>query len=293
MKKLISVILLIALCSCSKSVSAPTSSFQPAPSAVPTEEPTATPIPEEREALEDLREKLNFVNELNGEWSVYVKNLKTNEYITINEGQLPSASLIKLFIMAGVYKKIEDGSIEKTDDIYNKLKLMIEESDNNAANELCIILGNGDMIKGFEAENENTKTLDCTYTIQQTDLQDNRANSTIEYIGRNYTSARDCGHLLELIYNKQLYGEENSNEMLEFLKAQQYTHKIPKALPEGTVTANKTGETSSIQNDAAIVFSPKCDYIITVLSNESYDEDYAVDKIHKISREVYDYFNGD
>lgn len=81
--------------------------------------------------------------------------------------------------------------------------------------------------------------------------------------------------------------------MLELLKAQEHTYKIPSGVPEGVVTANKTGETSSIQNDAAIVFSPECDYIITVLSNESYDEEYAINKIQSISSEAYNYFNGD
>lgn len=295
LSKIIAVVLLsVILCMLPiQSIYAPIAEQNLIPSPTPAMEPKPTPFPDEYEGLEELRERLGFVNELNGEWSVYVKNLKTNEYLTINECQLPSASLIKLFIMAGVYKKIEDGSLQKSDDIKGKLNLMITESDNDASNELSEILGDGDIIRGFEFENENTRALDCTYTLHQTDLQDNRANSTIEFLGRNYTSARDCGHLLELIYNKKLYGEENSNEMLELLKAQEHTYKIPSGVPEGVTTANKTGETSSIQNDAAIVFSPACDYIITVLSNESYDEEYAINKIQGISSEVYNYFNGE
>ena len=184
--------------------------------------PTPTPLPWEREGLEDLKQQItDITSAANGEWSVYAKNLHTNEYMSINEHSMPSASLIKLFIMNSVYKNINDGTLEKDENISNLLNSMITVSDNNSANELCTILGNGDMLKGFDAENLCTKAIDCTETIQQTDLQDNRANSKIPYIGRNYTSARDCGHLLELIYRKELYSEQYSNEMLELLKNQQ------------------------------------------------------------------------
>lgn len=300
--KLISLTTLIVLflCSCSvlniplQSSNSPNFTVEPYSTPIPTNtpEPTLSPLPEEHRGFVDLGSQItDYIDIAEGNWGVYVKNLDTNEYIDINEGDMYSASLIKLFIMAAVYNDINEGKIEKDNYVSSLLNLMITESDNDAANTLCEILGDGDIINGFDRENKNTLTLDCVYTVQNTDLQDDRSNSTIEYLGRNYTSPRDCGHLLELIYRNQLYGDANSKEMLELLKNQTVTHKIPVSLPEEVIVANKTGETSSIQNDAAIVYSPACDYIVSIMCNDAYDEDSAIYDLQQISKIVYSYFN--
>lgn len=268
---------------------------EPSPTAAATASPAPTPTaePAEREGLDSLKNQIGeLTSGLGGEWGVYVKNLKTNEYLALHEREMYSASLIKLFIMAAVYNEIEAGAIQKDSGVSELLELMITESSNDAANELCTMLGGGDMLAGFEVENTHTRNIACTYTVQNTDLQDDRSNSTIPYLGRNYTSPRDCGHLLELIYRGELCGSENSAEMLGFLKAQERRHKIPSPLPEGTVTANKTGEMTGVENDAAIVYTPACDYILCVMSNDVPDNGSAADGIRDISELVYNYFNG-
>ena len=291
-------IMLISSCSPSGAVRETLARVNPSPSPSPTAEPTPspspspTPEPVEREGLDELKSQLSsYTQNLDGSWGIYVKNLKSGEYLSINEHEMYSASLIKLFIMGAVYNEIACGSITKDENVENLLRLMITESDNNASNELCIMMGGGDALKGFEVENAHTRSIDCTYTKQQTDLQDNRANSIVEYIGRNYTSPRDCGHLLELVYKGKLVSESASAEMLALLKDQHTLYKIPAGLPEGTVCANKTGEMSSVENDAAIIYSPACDYILTVMSNDAYNTDRSAAAITEISRTVYAYFN--
>lgn len=269
----------------------PTPTPTPIPSPTPTPTPEPTPVPE-REGLDDLKAQISdYTNSLTGDWGVYVKNLNTNEFLTINEHEMYSASLIKLFVMAATYRAIDEGKLPQSDEVNNLLTQMITVSDNNSSNKLCEMLGSGDMLAGFDIENENTRSLDCTYTIQNTDLQNNRADSVIEYRGRNYTSPRDCGHILELIYKKELVNEAFSEEMLNLLKNQERTHKIPYPLPDDVATANKTGEMTSTENDAAIIFSPACDYILCVMSNNVNSNDKAISSIQTISQTVYNYFN--
>ena len=66
----------------------------------------------------------------------------------------------------------------------------------------------------------------------------------------------------------------------------------PAGLPEGTLCANKTGETDTCQHDAAIVFGPEKDYILCVMSDglegEQEGEDAAL-LIRDISRTVYEF----
>ena len=52
---------------------------------------------------------------------------------------------------------------------------------------------------------------------------------------------------------------------------------------------HKTGELDGYKHDAGIVYAPKGDYVIVVMSNTK-DPQTAVDVIAKISKAVYDHF---
>ena len=106
----------------------------------------------------------------------------------------------------------------------------------------------------------------------------------------NITSAKDCGILLEHIYNGTCVSSRYSKEMRNLLLAQTRRWKIPSGIPSGVRVANKTGETSSVEHDMAIVYGKKKDYIICVFSNTG-SEDYALPRIREISRTVYNYLN--
>jgi beta-lactamase class A len=106
--------------------------------------------------------------------------------------------------------------------------------------------------------------------------------------GRNYTTVDDCGLLLEKIYKGKCVSPESSRKFLDLLFQQIHINKIPAALPPGTRCANKTGDTDEFQHDAAIVYSPGGDYIITVMSTNC---GAAIINTQEISRIVYDYFN--
>ena len=92
-----------------------------------------------------------------------------------------------------------------------------------------------------------------------------------------------------MIHDKKLVSPEASEAMLNLLLNQTRKYKIPASLPEGTVTANKTGENTKVEADAAIVYSPACDYIICVIG--SGDMSAGVETIQKISRMTYDFLN--
>lgn len=85
---------------------------------------------------------------------------------------------------------------------------------------------------------------------------------------KNTTSAKDCGRLLERIYRGEFISHLASRQMEELLLNQQVTYKIPSTIPSESRVANKTGETSDCENDAAIVYTPKGDYILCIMSCE-------------------------
>ena len=254
--------------------------------------------------INDLKMRLDeLISDYDGNWSVYIKDLDRKEKITINNCSLYSASLIKVFVMAGTYDNLEqvkqnagkkfnitDPQVisAKVDELlYN----MITVSDNESFNELVRLQTDSyDFKKGAEKLNEYIKEEGYDNTTVQHTLHP--SSSQKESLGgRNMTSAEDCGILLEKIYKGECVSREASGSMLDLLKNQEVTWKIPEGLPDGIISANKTGETDDQQHDIAIVYGEQTDYIICIMSEKISSEDTAVQNIRDISRIVYQYLN--
>ena len=238
--------------------------------------------------------------EANGaKWAVSVQNLSDGARYEKNaEESMQSASVIKVFIMAAVYGKIcypasDQEAVYAQEQYDGELKElltnMITVSDNEAANRLVELLGNGDFETGKQ--------------IVNTFCQENGYTGT--HLGRrflaedptddNFTTTADCGKLLRAIYEGSCVSQEASAKMLELLKGQTRTGKIPSGLPQGITAANKTGEMSEgyglgcIENDIAIVYGEQQDYVICVLSNDlAGRNEEAIQKIQEISSYVYE-----
>lgn len=223
-----------------------------------------------------------------GTWSVYVKDIKANEYLSIHNEQHFSASLIKLYCAACSYDLINKSILEETPYLSSLMSQMISISDNDAFNL---------MVMACAPDNQH---ITGRQIIQDYLYQEGYKDTTITSIlvptkykapsspGRNLTTVEDCGLLLEKIYKRQCVNAYYSDKLLELLLNQTHLNKIPAGLPEGTKCANKTGDTDEVQHDAAIVYSPATDYIICVMSS---DCPSAIPNIQDISRTVYDYFN--
>ena len=233
--------------------------------------------------LNDLKKKLK--KELKGkagQWSVYVKNLDTNEYMLINNKKLPSASLIKLYVMMAAYEEAEGGEAIKENSSFKSLmKKMITVSDNESANALTgRLTGKGTFKAGIKKINKYCKAEGYTKTKFLVEMGKSSP--------RNTTSAKDCGWALERMYRGTAVSSESSKKMIRLLKSQTRRTKIPAGVPKKVKVANKTGETSFAENDAAIVYSEGADYVIVVMSKNGQG---AVKEIRKLSKMVYKYFN--
>lgn len=242
-----------------------------------------------REGLTDLKEELTeMTTGYSGTWSVYVKDVEHNEYLEINNVQHFSASLIKLYCAATLYELMEQGTVEKTDTLERQMWEMISVSDNDAFNLLVMkcapdnnhVTGRG-IIQDYIDRNGY---VDTTITSMLVPTKYPAPSSA----GRNYTTVVDCGLLMEKIYKEQCVSEEASRDFLDLLLNQTHINKIPAGLPEGTLCANKTGDTDEVQHDVAIIYSPKGVYILSVMSTGC---GAAIPNIQNISRVVYDYFN--
>ena len=217
-------------------------------------------------------------------WSVYVKDLKTKKSFTINKNAFFSASTIKLYAMATVYDQAKKGKLTLNTSIESQIRSMITVSSNDAFNTLVYgYLGAGTINK-FCKKNGFNKTSQYTRC-------GNGGSAEAAGLGKaNMTSAADCGKLLEKLYRGKLVSKTAFAKMLYYLKSQTIRTKIPQGVPYGILTANKTGESGSIENDTAIIYGKKTHYIICVFSNTN-NPARARSCIQQISRIVYNALN--
>ena len=236
-----------------------------------------------------------------GTWSVYVKDLDTDEEIVLNDTQIYSASLIKAFVMAKTYEdmdtvleheaalmKMDKDNAKVKDKVDTLLWNMITVSDNESCNELGRLQSEKhDFLDGAELVNKYLEKEGYTETTYQNTLHPS-SSQKLSLGGHNMTTVKDCGKLLERIYKGECVSRDASEEMLNLLSNQENTTKIPEGVPADVKTANKTGETDEDQHDIAIVYGPKTTYILCVMSEDSAN---AIENIRSISKVVYNYLN--
>lgn len=217
---------------------------------------------------------ISRLKDMEGDISFYYKNLITQETIKYNEEkEMLAASLIKLTVLVECFNQIKQKVVSKDEIFITKEKdkvpscgalnymrenlrvtleglyvLMIILSDNYATNILIDKLG-------IDNINMTIKDMGLKNTVLNRKMFDSeKAKLGLE----NYTSAKDMGDLLEMMYNKDLVDEKSSEEMISILKNQRLNGKIPFLLqgikPKVSI-AHKTGEDTNITHDVGMVFA--------------------------------------
>lgn len=240
-----------------------------------------------------------------GESAVIIKDLQDQKIIvSTNAGQqYAAASMIKLPLMAVIFKAVDEGKLSLNQEFVFRradiaggsglikgmrlpvslnlkkiMECMITESDNTASNKIINTLG-------FDYINKEFKSLGLTGTILRRRMMD--------FSGRkrgveNYTTASDLLFLLDKIYNKELINHGASEIMLSFLKRQKINDRLPLYLPKDCVCAHKTGLERGVVHDAGIVFSNHGNYIICVLTKDVKDYKTAKKYIARLSLCAFD-----
>lgn len=226
-----------------------------------------------------------YLNAQPGEAAVWVQDLTDGTTAIINaDAVFPSASTIKLVIMACLLEKVRDGQMSlddlvtmtpdmKTggDGILKELRsghqfaleelltLMIIVSDNTATNILIDRLG-------MEEINATANALGMKQTVLGRRMMDSQAKK----LGKdNFTCARDLALVLEKIYREQCVDASMSRLMMDLLKRQQQTGRLQLYLPEDVEIAHKCGDLDYLEHDVGIVFLPKHPYLIVVLTKDN------------------------
>ncbi|HYK08772.1 MAG TPA: serine hydrolase [Candidatus Eisenbacteria bacterium] len=238
-----------------------------------------------------------------GSYGIVIQNLTSGDGYNLNEHTIyKSGSLYKLWVMAAVYKKIQDGSLKKDQiltESYAKLNTLFQIDPDYAEKiDGTLSLSVADALNQMITISDNYAALLLTERINLSSVANFlRDNGLVQsHVGANgndpTTTAYDIALFLNRLYNGHFANALYTQEMLDLLKSQRLNSKLPKYLPDSVVVAHKTGELDSYTHDVGIVYAPKSNYIIVVLSNST-DTDAAAERISEVSKDVFNYFSED
>lgn len=251
----------------------------------------------------------SLVKSWNGEYSVSATHLKTGDHLAWREHEvMPSASLIKVPIMAEIFRRVEEEHLDLNEtlvmtqedqvsgsgvlmDLTPGLRLslrdlttlMITVSDNTATNLLIDFLG-------VEAVNQLMRRLGLNQTVLERRLQ----RVPTERPRMNRTSAHDMTRLMELLARGEVISARISLEMVDILSRCQGpvsiaplppVSSVPAALPRRTV-AHKTGSLEQARHDSGIVSWTNGAYVATIMSQGA-PESVLLKNITRLGRELY------
>lgn len=237
------------------------------------------------------------------DYGISIINLKTGEEYFYNEhAKFDSASLYKLWVMAVVYKWIDEGKLSLDQRLTQDVKILNErfklDEEVTEQKEGTISYTVKEALDLMITKSDNYAALLLTLKVRLSAVQvflneyglmDSKVGIASPFASPTTTSS-DTAMFFNKLYNGEFSSPQNTSEMISLLKRQVLNEKLPKNLPLNTVIAHKTGELDGFSHDAGIVYSPSADYIIVVLSNSTNPKG-ANERIINISKEVYDYFN--
>lgn len=233
-----------------------------------------------------------------GTYGIVIKNLKTGETYAQNEHTVfETASLYKLWVASVVYDWLEQEKLSKDKQLSAGVATLNSAFDIDPENaertDGVVSFTVAQALEQMITISHNYAALLLHYTVKNASV-----NAFLAAVGLNesktgeppQTTAADIALFYEKLYEGKIVNVLEDKDMMELLARQQFNDRIPKYLPKGTKVAHKTGELGEYKHDAGIVFSPKGEYVIVVLS-KSDNPAVAAEREAKLSQVVYDYFS--
>lgn len=206
-------------------------------------------------------------------YGIYYFNEK-KELAVSKEEPFVAASVIKVFIMEYIYAHIDVTTDIMGNSIEELVRVMIQQSDNQATNRLIDFIG-------LETLNE---AINRNYPATQ--LQRKMLDETARAQGiENYTSVKDVLTFLERSYTHQ--EEAPYAAMLQLLLGQTIRTKIPSKFPEEIMIANKTGELETVENDIALILDEKRPFAMVVLTADIHGNGIVREAIGNFALEAW------
>lgn len=117
--------------------------------------------------------------------------------------------------------------------------------------------------------------------------------SDAEGSGNDLSTPREMAALCDAIEQGVGLSVASRDAVIDILKRQKFSDRIPAGLPERVEAAHKTGSLKGVRNDVGIVYAPKHPYVIALFSKRLADEAAGVRALGELSRVVWETFGAE
>ncbi len=256
---------------------------------------------------------LAALKDFRGEVGVYVRHLPSGRSVAIRAEELfPTASLIKVPIMLGLFDKFHQGELDyhgsliykdsllyAGEDLLGSFKdgekvafskvamLMITTSDNTASLWCQALAGTGVAINnwleahGFQQTRVNSRT-------------EGREEARKEF-GWGQTTPREMAELLVMIRERRAVSAAASDEMYRMLTRIYWNDEALSQVPPQVQAASKQGAVNRSRSEVVLVNAPSGDYVFCVITKNQQDESWEYNNegyvlLRKVSRLLWQHF---
>lgn len=255
----------------------------------------------------------SLIRDFPGDAGIYVQHLKKGRYAAIHADTIfPTASMIKIPIMAGIFHQIEQGRLQYeqqltyTDSLYypgedilgsfkngekialsKAVMLMITMSDNTAALWCQSLAGGGAAINDFLASGgfKNTRVNSRT----------EGRHDDWEVYGWGQTTPREMATLLLRIRRGSLVSPAASERMYRNLSTIYWDRNALSQIPPYVHTASKQGAVNQSRSEVVMVDAPGGSYVFCVITKNQEDQRWEYDNegrvlIRNVARTLWNYY---
>lgn len=262
-----------------------------------------------------LEKKLQaLITGFRGDIGMYVHNLKNHRQVAIQADSIfPTASMVKIPILTGIMRKIEDSQLTyhqpliykdsllyEGEDILGSFKnnekielskvlmLMLTTSDNTASLWLQTLAGTGTRIN----ELMDSLGLPNTRVNSRTPCRTDQRNKW----GWGQTTPREMGQLLEKIINHEVISYAASEKMLRLMSRNYWDEEAISRIPADVFIASKSGAVDASRSELLFVNGKKCRYVFCICTKNNQDRSWestneAWELTRKISELLWKYYN--
>ncbi len=276
----------------------------------------AAPAAAQRERADPRlqRELEALTHGFHGGVGLYVRHLRTGATAAIQaDDTFPTASMIKVPIMIGVFDALDAGKFAFTDTapepravarypeddiaaglsdtaritVSRLLTLSLTYSDNTASLWLQQLAGSGTTINEWLERNG--------FAVTRVNARTPGREAEYETWGWGQTTPREMARLVTLIRQGTVVSPAASEEMYRTLTRSFWTGEALSQLPPTVQAASKQGAVDQSRSEVVLVNAPSGDYVFCIITKHQQDESWKPDNegyrlIRRVSAFLWRYF---
>jgi beta-lactamase class A len=260
----------------------------------------------------DLEERVREATAgLRGEIGIFARNLATGETVAVNADSLfPTASMVKVPILVGVFDRIEQGALSYEQDLVYRDSLLYPGVDVLGMARDSTIISLGRVVMLMLTLSDNTASLWLQHLagtgtainswLENNGFHSTRVNSRTEgrrgdweRYGWGQTTPREMAELLVMIREGRAVSEDASSRMYRALSRNFWDDVAISAVPPDVLVASKNGAVNRSRSEVLLVHAPGGDYVFCVITKNQEDTSWTDEnegwaRIRAVSRVLWE-----